>query len=113
MAALSTARNISLHRTGYSSVEVKITGRFGVVYEGSAVDDVPIAESPQFVGDAPPWANTQSPTAIRPQPSDFTIDGRPLFDECLAYLAQAEGLVIEARAIALRVHGTNSLTPPS
>ena len=113
MAALSTARNVSLHRTGYSSVEVEITGRFGVVYEGSAVEGVPTAESPQFDGDAPSWAGTQPPPVILPQPSDFSIDGTPLFDACQAYLAQAQNLVTQARDIGLRVHGTNSLTAPS
>jgi hypothetical protein len=42
---LSNARNISFHRAGYASVEVKITGRFGVEHTGSPVRPVPIVES--------------------------------------------------------------------
>jgi hypothetical protein len=114
--SLSTARNISFHRTGFPSVEVAITGRFGVVHTGSPVKRVPNAESRNNTGDHPDallWAATQAPNAVRPVWSDFTIDGKPLYDECQDYLALAEQLVVQARAIAQRIHGTDSLTAPS
>jgi hypothetical protein len=114
--ALSNARNISFHRTGYSAVEVSITGRFGVNHIGSPVKQVPAAES-RDVGDpgndpALLWATTQTPLPVRPMWSDFTIDGKPLFAECQAYLAQARQLADQARGIAQHVHGTDSLTSP-
>jgi hypothetical protein len=113
---LSSARNISFHRAGYASVEVKITGRFGVEHIGSPVKAVPTAESRHFGhvdnDPAPPWAFTQPPLPVQPSWSDFTIDGKPLFAECRAYLTLAEKLVDQARSLSQRVHGSNSLTPP-
>ena len=114
---LSTARNISLHRIGYPSVEVAITGRFGVVHIGSPVKSVPIAESRNLgdLGNDPALllAATQPALPVQPMWSDFAIDGRPLFAECRAYLALAQELVAQARAISQRVHGTSNLTTPS
>ncbi len=40
---LSTARNISLHSTGFAPVEVHITPRFGVTYAGTPIKPVPTA----------------------------------------------------------------------
>jgi hypothetical protein len=46
--------------------------------------------------------------------SDFTIQGRPLFETCQKYLNSAQGLIGEARLIAERAHGAEHLTlPPS
>jgi hypothetical protein len=113
---LSNARNISFHRTGYSDAQVSITGRFGVTHTGSPVKQVPTAESRPVsdIGDMPVggWAATQSPLPVRPTWSDFTLDGKPLFDECRAYLELAKQLVDQARDICARVHGTDSLTTP-
>jgi hypothetical protein len=107
--ALSKARNVSFHRDGYASVEVKVTGRFGVAYIGSPVRSVPIAERhPNNPG--PPFQQTALP--IRPMWSDFTIDGKPLFPECQAYLQLAADLRAKGHAIYQQVHGSNSLTPP-
>jgi hypothetical protein len=115
---LSNARNISFHRTGYSDVQVSITGRFGVNHVGSPVKAVPTAESRPIsdIGDTPVgvWAATQAPQPIRPRWTDFTLDGKPLFDECRTYLELAKQLVEQARGICLAVHETAKLAiPPS
>jgi hypothetical protein len=113
---LSKARNIGFHRTGYSPAEVRIAGRFGVEHIGSAIEPVPAAESRPLghIGDDPAlqWAATQPPLPVRPMWSDFTIDGKPLFTECRAYLTVAETLAAQARSHCQRMHGSNSLTPP-
>jgi hypothetical protein len=113
---LSNARNISFHRTGYPDVEVSIAGRFGVNHIGSPVKSVPTAESRPVsdIGDMPVgvWAATQAPQPVRPRWTDFTLGGKPLFDECRAYLELAKQLVDQARRICLSVHRTDSLTTP-
>jgi hypothetical protein len=107
--ALSKARNISFHRDGYVSVEVRITGLFGVEYIGNPVRSVPIAERhPNNPG--PPFRQIALP--IRPMWSDFTIDGKPLFSECQAYLQLAIDLRAKADAICQQVHGNDTLTRP-
>jgi hypothetical protein len=112
---LSNARNVSLHRSGIAPVEVKIVGRFGVSHIGTPIKRVADAESrPIGAGTDPAlqWAATLPPVPVEPRWTDFTIDGRPLFPECRAYLEEAAKLVTQARAIAKSVHGTESLTPP-
>lgn len=104
---LSNERNISFHRTGYASVEVVIKGRFGVDHIGSPVIGVAISESRP--GD-PVLPLPQRSLPVRPMWTDFTIDGKPLFDECQAYLTLAQQLVDQARTISLRIHGKDSLT---
>jgi hypothetical protein len=75
---------------------------------------VPNAESRPLenIGDDPAkmFAATQSAMPIEPMWSDFTIDGKPLFDECRSYLDLANELVTHAREIAQRVHGNKPLT---
>lgn len=111
---LSTAQNITMHRTGFAPVEVTISGRFGVSYTGSPVQRVPdietrpIAPSDDPADPAVLWAATQLPVPVRPIWTDFTIAGRPLFPECEAYLGHAQTLVEHACSIAQQV----SLTPP-
>jgi hypothetical protein len=112
---LSQARDVSVHRTGVVPAEVIIKGRFGVFYAGSPLKRVPEAEfgSVSAAADSehrPPGA--QLPVPVRPASGDFMIDGRPLFPECQGYLEEARQLVKQARAIAGRVYGSNSLTPP-
>jgi hypothetical protein len=107
---LSNTRNISFHRAGYASVEVRITGLFGAEYIGSPVQSVPIAEGPHNNPD-PPFQRNALP--VRPMWSDFTIDGKPLFPECQAYLQLAGDLRAKARDICQQVHGSNSLTHPA
>jgi hypothetical protein len=111
---LSNARNISLHRSGVAPVEVNIRGRFGVVHVGTPVEHVPIAESaPIGSGNdaANLWAGTLPPVPVRPAITDFTIDGRPLFPECQAYLQKARDLLAQAHKIAQSIHGNQNLTP--
>ena len=115
---LSTARNITMHRTGFAPVEVTISGRFGVSYTGSPVQRVPdietrpIAPSDDPADPAVLWAATLPPVPVRPMWTDFTIAGRPLFPECQVYLGHAQTLVEHACSIAQQVHGGDSLTPP-
>jgi hypothetical protein len=117
---LSTARNITMHRTGFPPVEVTISGRFGVSYTGSPVQRVPDIETRSIVPSDDPadpaillaLAAARSPVPVQPMWTDFTIADRPLFPECQAYLRHAQNLVEHARGIAQQVHGGDSLTPP-
>jgi hypothetical protein len=109
---LTDERNNSLHRIGVPGATVAHTGLFGVQYVGTAVAPIPASETrPLPPGDPHPWL--ARPTPVRPHWSDFTIDGKPLFDECHNYLKLANELVEHARRIANEVHGSHSLTPPS
>jgi hypothetical protein len=111
---LSTARNISFHRSGVAPVEVNIKGRFGVIHFGTPIERVPIAESAPMASGTDPaslWAATEPPVAVQPMWTDFAIDGKPLFPECQAYLQKAQDLLDQARSIAQTVHGTHNLTP--
>jgi hypothetical protein len=112
---LSTARNISLHRSGVAPVVVKITGRFGVSHMGTPIMRVPTAESrPIVAGDDPStqWAATLPPVQVQPSWTDFSIDGRSLFPECQAYLKDAGNVLDQARIIAQVVHRNDALTAP-
>ena len=108
---LSQARHVSEHRKGYAPVEVAIKGFFGVVYTGSPVKPVPTSET--RVIDNPEYAFLAKPMPLRPSWQDFTIDGKPLFDECGAYLERARTLIAEARTISAKVHGNKALMPPA
>ena len=113
---LSQARNISFHRQGCPNAEVAVVGRFNVLpLTGTAVNPAPMYEAP-FIGtrgdDADKFAGTMPPQAHRPSWPDFKIDGRPLFDECRAYLQSAEGLAADAEKISTNVHGASPLTTP-
>lgn len=114
---LSGARNISLHRTGVAPIQVNITGRFGVSHVGTPIRHIPDAESRPIKAAADPalqWAATLPPEPVEPMWTDFTINGKSLFPECRVYLEEVRKLIGDARAIAARVHGGNSLTyPPS
>ena len=109
---LTDERNNSLHRIGISGATVAHTGLFGVQYVGTAVTPINASETRPIRPDDPhPWMSRQIP--VRPRWSDFTIDEKPLFDECRNYLELANDLVEDARKIANEVHGSDSLTPPS
>ncbi len=113
--SLSNARNISLHRTGVAPVEVNITGRFGVSHVGTPVRRVATSESRPIAADDDPalqWATALAPISLQPTWTDFSIDGRPLFPECRAYLDEARKLLTQARGISQQVHGNDSLTLP-
>jgi hypothetical protein len=108
---LSTARNVSLHRKGFAPVVVRFKGFFGVAHVGTPVKHVPVAESrPAEIGGDLPWLSTSMP--LRPNWSDFSIDGKPLFDECREYLTQVSALTRAARSHAQLVHGRGPLTLP-
>jgi Protein of unknown function (DUF2934) len=111
---LSNERDVTVHRRGYPDVVITITGRWGE-YTGTPISRLPMVESePPIVRDtdALKWAATQPPNPIRVTPNDFTIRGKPLFDECRLYFEAAENLVVKGRAIAAAVHGTDPITPP-
>lgn len=108
--ALSNARDISEHRTGFPPVTVRISGRFGITYIGDPVTRLPVSKSP--TGDAGSAGFLPSAVAIRPRWTDFSIDGRPLFDECRSYVEQAQALIDRAYALAEEEHGDHQLTPP-
>lgn len=107
---LSTARNISEHRTGVVPVTVTINRLFGVPYIGNPAEHVPIFETRQ--SDDSALAFLDKPNPIQPSWGDFDIEGQPLFPACQDYLNGARALMDEARRIALLVHGTNSLSSP-
>jgi hypothetical protein len=111
---LSTQRNISFHRIGYPSINIKITGRYGI-HAGSPINSLPASETEPLVDrntDALKWAATEPPPPVIPLANDFSIAGAPLFSECRAYLEKVKDLVIQARAIAECVHGAGTLTGP-
>lgn len=106
---LTNARNMSYHRAGFAPVEVTISGRFGVTHTGGPAERVPIAETRQ-TNDEHSWMDT--PVPIQPMPKDFTINGKPLFDECKTYLGAARQLIHDACSISTTEHGAASLTRP-
>jgi len=108
---LTKNRNTSVHRRGYPQYEIRIAGRFGVTHEGGPTKGMPLSETPTITDPYFPPALARA-APIEPQYTDFTIDGKPLFDTCFEYLQRAGALIAEGRKIAARVHGTNSLTPP-
>ncbi len=107
---LSSARNVSAHRTGYPDVTVAIVGTWGVVYEGSPIKPVPSSETPEI--DNPELAFLAKSRPLRPEQARFQIDGRDLFDACREYLEAANKLIVDAHEIAERVHGDKVLTSP-
>lgn len=107
---LSQTRHTIEHRRGYAPVEVRVIGKFGAIYTGGPAKPILAAEMP-------PINNPQLPvmaraTPVEPGHDDFSIDGKPLFDVCRDYFAQAGQLIHDARAIADRIHGGQPLTPP-
>ena len=108
---LSTARNVSMHRRGFADVVVSFKSFFGVIHVGSPVKQLPIAESrPAEIGGELSWLHT--PLPLRPNWKDFSIDGKPLFDEGQKYLLRANALVQAARSNVQVVHGSAPLTLP-
>jgi hypothetical protein len=108
--ALSEARHISEHRTGFAPVNVTVVGMLGITYVGGPTKQIPTTET-RHIDDAElAWMQNQIP--IRPIWDRFYIDEKPLFPECRNYLACARDLVNEAHTISDRVHGNNHLTLP-
>ena|SRR5437879_10012644 len=89
---------------------VTISGMFGLTYTGGPASRVPISETRQHI--EPPFMSR--PIPVRPNWTDFDIEGQNLFRACEDHLNSASALMTEARRIAEQVHGTHSLThPPS
>lgn len=113
--ALTKQRDRSFHREGYPDAEVRITSWFGVEHIGSPTKAVPTSEIRTLPTDADPALQVAAagrPMPIEPHWSDFTIDGKPLFDECKSYLDEVTTLHTKAQEIAQRVHGNKPLTAP-
>lgn len=113
--AMSDARHVTEHRTGYPDVEVTITGFSGVTHIGSPVNPVPSSETPGNNlgnGTTTPFVPSVS-IPLYPRHSDFTIDGAPLFGAAEDYLSQAQQLVDTARKIVAAVHNNKKLTAPT
>jgi hypothetical protein len=116
---LTNQRNVSEHRLGYPNIEGKVPGPFGAVHTASPTNRIPTAESrplePNIGNDAAlMWAATLPPHPVRPRWDQFTINGKPLFDECRAYVQLASNLRARAGPICEAVHGSHSLsTPPN
>jgi hypothetical protein len=108
---LGEARHQIEHRTGVAPVEVTVIGRFGVTYTGGPAKPIPMSEAPIITDPNFPPSLVKA-HALRPNWSDFTIQGQPLFDTCREYLDEAALLVAGARLLAEAVHGTNVLTVP-
>lgn len=121
--ALSGARNVTLHRTGVAPVEARVTGRWGTVYVGTPLQQIPLTESlPISSGNDPAlqWLATQPPPQIELRPTDFSLvvtGGGPasnlaLFPECQRFLEAARKLVVDAQRISQATHGSAPLTTP-
>lgn len=109
--ALSEARHVIEHRTGFAPVEVTIIGHFGVTYVGGPAapiktTEIPVITDPTF----PP--GMAKPRRLNPTWRGFTIQGQPLFEACQQYLNEAGSLTVEGRRIAIDVHGDKLLTAP-
>jgi len=107
---LSSMRHNIEHRSGVAPVEVAIVGRFGVIHVGGPGRPIPISETRQI--DDPNLAFLAKAQPVRPMASDFTVDGKPLFQSCRVYLGKGQTLIAEARSIASSVHGANSVSRP-
>ena len=101
-----------MHRTGTPDVVARVTGMFGVTYEGGPLDPLPTTES-QATRHLPlPLAAATRPVPVRPRWDDFTINGQLLRAVCEDYLKTATQLATDAQTIAANVHGGKPLTPP-
>ena len=107
---LSKVRHVSEHRKGYPDVDVTVTGMFGVTYTGSPAKRLPQSETRQDMPSGLEWL--AKARRVQPMWSDFTIDGRNLFEAFEEHRKAAQDLFNVAREIAQRVHGSNTLTPP-
>lgn len=113
---LSAVRNMIVHRTGVSGIEVRTTGFFGVTYVGNSITPMPGSEvrpiEPRNDPVAQAMAAMQRPIPIRPVANDFQIDGKLLFPLCHEYLQSADQLVTAAATISETVHDAKMLSGP-
>jgi hypothetical protein len=91
-------------------VEVTVIGQFGATHTGGPVKRIPSSETRQI--DDPDLQFLAKPIALRPTLDNFTIDGKPLFDEFDAYIGHADALISKAKAISDQVHQANNITRP-
>jgi hypothetical protein len=114
---LTAERDASEHRRGFADIEGRVVGPFGKVHIARPDIRIPTAEGRPLdarINDNPAlqWAATLPPRTIRPQWDQFTIGGKPLFDECRAYLQLASDLRGRAQNICDAVHGNQTLSMP-
>lgn len=107
---LTKVRNVSMHRSGLSPVNVAFTGFYGVKYEGNATIRLSHAEvRPSDAADMG-WLGSSLP--LLPKWQDFYIAKVNLFKACQEYLADANDIVSTAKNISAKVHGVLTLTEP-
>jgi hypothetical protein len=115
---LTNERNVSGHRRGFADVEGRVVGPSGQVHIARRDKRIPVAEGlplqPGINDDSGlMWAATLPPRPIEPKPEQFFIGGKPLFDECRAYLQLAQDIRVIAQAICDAEHqGQHVSTPP-
>jgi hypothetical protein len=117
---LTNERNVSEHRLGYPNIEAKVVGPSGTEHIARPGVRIPAAEPRPLeanIDDDPAkqWAATEPPRPINPpRPDQYTIDGKPLFPECEAYLQLARDIRVRAQVICDAEHGGKHLsTPPA
>jgi hypothetical protein len=115
---LSDVRNGTLHRTGVAPVEVRVIDRWGTLFVGTPLQQIPLTES--LPASAPLSAAGEPLQQLEPQASNFlititsggTTSTVGLFPESQKYLGAARKLVVDARKISDAVHGSDALTMP-
>jgi hypothetical protein len=115
---LTNERDVSEHRLGFPNVEARVVGPFGKEHIARPDRRIPSAEprplEPNINNDpALMWAATLPPRPIDPPRWDqWTICGKPLFDECRAYLQLASDIRGRAQVICDAVHGAQHVSAP-
>jgi hypothetical protein len=111
---------VSEHRRGFPNIEAAVIGPFGTKYVAGPDRRIPTSEcrplEPNINNDpALMWAATLPPRPIDPPRWDqWTICGKPLFEECRAYLQLASDIRVGAQKICDAVHGAQHVsTPPT
>jgi hypothetical protein len=115
---LTNERDVSEHRRGFPNIEATVVGPFGTEYVARPDRRIPTSEcrplEPDIDGDSGKmWAATLPPRPIDPpRPDQWTVKGRPLFDECRAYLQLAQDIRVRAQVICDAEHAGRHLSAP-
>jgi hypothetical protein len=115
---LTNERNVSGHRRGFADIEGRVVGPFGKVHIARRDHQrIPAAECQPLepnINDSPAlmWAATLPPRPVEPKPEQFFIGGKPLFDECRAYLQLAQDIRARGQVICDAVHSRQHVSAP-